>query len=176
MCQVLICAVLMAQASIVSRPSIVARASEPPRRNFSIVYYDEAYLFAGRDFGDSREASGNTEPGLFVHSRRHGRWIQVLQISTAGGRFGRSWSDTPEEQKKLRMASVGWDFTRYATLDYIDQPLRTGGSIVFPERVEYRSESGQYELRYLASWGVPSAETVLYINRTDLFEAFEKSR
>jgi hypothetical protein len=168
----LMCVLLIAQASAAPRPSIVAKASEPPRRNFWIVYYDDAFLFAARNFGDSRDAGGSTEPGLFVHSRQRSRWIRILEISTAGGRFGKSSSNDPEAQKKLRPASVGWDFTPYATRDYIEQPLRTSGSIAFPERVEYRPERGTYELRYLTSWGVPSAEMVLYTSRSDLLGAF----
>ena len=70
------------------------------------------------------------------------------------------------------MASVGWDFTGSALRPYIDQPLRTSGSIVFPDRIQYESGSGRYELRYLSSWGVPTAETILYIRRADLTEAF----
>jgi hypothetical protein len=31
-------------------------------------------------------------------------------------------------------------------------------------------------LRYLTTFGVPSAETVLYINRPDLLAAFETAR
>jgi hypothetical protein len=115
---------------------------------------------------------GNTEPGLFVHSKEKNRWIQITAISTADGKFGKSTSEDPEASRKLSMASVGWDFTRFALRPYIDQPLRTSGSIVFPDRIQYDSRSGRYELRYLSSWGVPTAETILYIRRADLTEAF----
>jgi hypothetical protein len=154
------------------RPIIVAKASEAPRRNFSILYYDEAFLFAGRNYGSSADVGGNTEPGLFIHSKEKNRWIQITAISTADGKFGKSTSEDPEASKKLRMASVGWDFTTFALRPYIDQPLRTSGSIVFPDRIQYDSRSGRYELRYLSSWGVPSAETILYIRRADVTEVF----
>ena len=155
-----------------SRATIVAKASEPPRRNFRILYYDDAFLFAARDYGDPRDRGGSTEPGLFVHSKENARWIQIIRISTAGGRFGTSTSDDPEAGKKLSLASVAWDFSGFAQRPYIEQPLRTSGSIVFPDRIDYQSGAGQYELRYLSSWGVPTAETVLYIRRTDLVRAF----
>jgi hypothetical protein len=154
------------------RPTIVAKPSDPPHRNFRVIYYDEAFLFAARNYGDSRDFGGNTEPGLFVHSKEKSRWIQVAAISTAGGRFGRSTSDDPEARKKLSIAQVAWDFTGYAQRPYIEQPLRTSGSIAFPERIEYDAATGRYELGYLSSWGVPSAVTVLYINRADLIAAF----
>ena len=109
-----------------------------------------------------------TEPGLFVHSKERNRWLQILAISTAGGRLGRSWTDDPQAQRKLRTAPVGWDFTPFAGRPYIDQPLKTTGSVAFPDRITFDEASGQYELRYFSSFGVPSAETVLFIRRADL--------
>lgn len=154
------------------RATIVAKASDPPRRNFFIVYYDEAFLFAARNYGSSGDGGGNTEPGLFVHSNEKNRWIQITAISTADGKFGKSTSEDLEASRKLSMASVGWDFRGFALRPYIDQPLRTSGSILFPDRIQYDSGSARYELRYLSSWGVPTAETILYIRRADLTEAF----
>lgn len=157
-----------------ARPTIVAKPSDPPRRNVEVIYYDDAFLFAARNYGDSRDFGGNTEPGLFVHSKEKSRWIQIAAISTAGGRFGKSTSRDPEERGKLSRISVSWDFTGYAQRPYIEQPLRTSGSIAFPERIEYDAATDRYELRYMSALGVPSAETALYINRADLIAAFAK--
>jgi hypothetical protein len=109
-----------------------------------------------------------------VHSKAHESWIQVSKISTADGRFGSSRSSDLAAQKKLDNASVGWDFRKYAAQPYIEQPLRTSGSISFPEKVSYDAKRGRYELRYHTSWEVASAETVLYVNRSDLVAAFDK--
>jgi hypothetical protein len=162
------------QAGLETRPTIVAKQVGPPHRNVWIIYYDDSFLFASRNYGSSRDYGGNTEPGLFVHSKKHSRWIQILQISTAGGRFGKSWSDNPEVQKKMLSAAVGWDFTGYAKQPYIDQPLRTSGSIAFPDLVRFDSSKDRYELRYFSGWKVPSAETVLYVNRKDIIKAVIK--
>ena len=164
---------LIFQSSAAPRPTIVAQRSGPPQRNFYIIYYDDKFLFAARHFGDARDFGGNTEPGLFVHSKEHSSWIQVTKISTAGGRFGTSHSDDPEAQKRLRFASMGWDFTRYATEAYVPQPMRQG-ALTFPEKITYDPNTDLYKLRYLTSWGGPSAETVLYIKRSDLTAAFAK--
>ncbi len=172
----LMCALLISQAANAQRPSILAKSSDPPGRNFRVIYHDDAFLFAGRNYGSSTDPGGNTAPGLFVHAKDADRWIQVMKISTAGGRFGKSTSDDPEERKRLMVAQVGWDFTHLASAEYADQPMSTGSSIVFPERVTYLPDSGRYELRYLTSWRVPSAETVLYINRSDLVAAFARVR
>lgn len=72
------------------------------------------------------------------------------------------------------MAQVSWDFTEFAQRPYIEQPLRTSGSIAFPDRIGYDRGTGRYQLRYLSSWGIPTAETVLYISRADLIAAFGK--
>ena len=157
-----------------NRPTIIFQPSAPPRRNFSIVYYDDKFLFAARHYGSAGDPGGNTAAGLFVHSKEKSRWIVVNAISTAGGRFGTSVSNDPQARKRLSIASVGWDFTHYAQRPYIEQPLRTSGSIAFPEVIEYNASTDRYTLRYLTSWRVPSAETVLYIRRPDLVGAFAK--
>ena len=164
--------IVLFQSASGTYPSLIAKWSEPPRRNFRIIWYDDDFLFVARDYGDARDFGGNTEPGLFVHSKEHASWIQVTQISTAGGRFGTSNTDDPEEQKKLSLASVGWDFRSLAAFPYASQPLKGASSIVFPEKVSYDAATDRYELRYLTSWRVASAETVLYVKREDLLVAF----
>ena len=163
---------VLCQAAPQPQPSLVAKWSEPPRRNFYIISYDDAFLFAARHYGTSDDRGGNTEPGLFVHSKQYGSWIQVSAISTESGRFGTSSSEDPQAQKKLRYAQVGWDFRGLARRAYAEQPLRTSGSIAFPDKIAYDAATDRYELRYFTSWGVATAETVLYIKRGDLLAAF----
>ena len=153
-------------------PSITSKHTEPPARNVQILFADDAVVFAARTFSDRRDAAGAPEPALFAHSKEKNRWIQILAISTAGGRLGRSWSDNPDAQRKLRTAPVGWDYTGYAGKPYIEQPLKTTGSVAFPDRITYDPATDQYEVRYFSSFGVESAETVLFIRRADLLDAF----
>jgi hypothetical protein len=138
------------------------------------LYYDDNFMFAGRTFGDRKEGATETQPGLFVHSKEKNRWLQIMAIATAGGRLGRSWTDDPQAQRRLRTAPIGWDFTSFASRPYIDQPLKTTGSIAFPDHISFDQASGQYELRYFSSFGVPSAETVLFIKQIDLILSFLK--
>ena len=165
---------VLLQAAQADRTTIIAHRSDPPMRNFRILYYDDAFLFAGRDFGGANDPRGHTEPGLFVHSKQANRWIQITSISTAGGRFGKSTSDDAEAAKRLSMSSVGWDFTAAANAPYIRQPLRTGGSIAFPGIIEHDTPSDRYVLRYFTSFEIPSAEVVLYVKRADLSAAFTR--
>ena len=163
---------VLCQAAAEPHPSLVAKWSAPPGRNFYIISYDNAFLFAARHYGSAADPGGNTEPGLFVHSKQHESWIHVTQISTAGGRFGTSSSEDPEAQKKPLYAQVGWDFRGLAVRPYAEQPLRTSGSIAFPDEITYDAATDRYQLRYFSSWGVTSAETVLYVKRADLSAAF----
>jgi hypothetical protein len=159
------------------RPTIIVRkgwSQSPGHRNIQFLYYDESFLFVTRSFGDAKDFGGNTEPGLFVHSKEKSRWIQILEISTEGGRFGTSNSDDPEARRKLMTASVGWDFRYFAAAAYMPQPIRAASFIAFPDRIEYDAIKQQYTLRYQSGWNIPSAETVVYIKRADLVKEFGK--
>ena len=166
---------LLLQIAPANRPTLTVARAEFPRRNFHILYYDDAFLFVGRHFGSAADPGGNTEPGLFVHSKEKDRWLQITAISTADGKFGTSNSDDPEAKRRLMVPSVGWNFAHLAAQPYAHQPLQTGGSIVFPDRVEVDDLTDRYRLRYMSSWGIPSAETVLYIHRAELVQAFAKA-
>ena len=169
---ILLVALVQSASAIAPRPSIVAAASDPPLRNVIVLYQDEEFLFAGRHYGSSRDPRGNTTPGLFVQSKAADRWILVMAISTAGGRFGKSWSDDPADRQKTMISQVPWDFTRAAERPYIQTPLQTGSSIAFPDRVEYEKDAGRYVLHHFSSFHAPSAEVVVYVARADLQQAF----
>jgi hypothetical protein len=168
---IVVLSVLAAAQAQAPRSSIIVQpAIPPPQRNILVLYYDDAFLFVGRHYGDGRDFLGPTEPGLFVHSKASDRWLQITAISTEGGRFGRSSSDM--------VVSVGWDFTAFAQRPYIEQPLKTTGSLMFPDRIEYDNRTERYALHHASrsSERFPSAETVLYIRRVDLIEAFARAR
>ena len=173
MLHALVLLAILFQTEAAERPTIIANPSIAPIRNFLFIYYDDSFLFGFRHYGDSRDFGGGTEPGLFVHSKEHNRWIQILQISTLGGRFGKSDSDDPEVQRRMEFVSVGWNYTRYAHLPYMEQPPNSG-FLNFPDQVNYDSSTGRYELRYNSYYKIPSVETVLYVDRKDLVDAFAK--
>lgn len=154
--------------------SVIAESSEIPRRNISIIYYDDSFLFLSRHYGDHRDVGGNTEPGLFVHSKAKNGWIQILKVSTKDGKFGKSWSENEEEMKKLMMISVGWDFSSLASQPYADMPLLTSGSIAFPDKIELLEDGRRYKLSFMTKTGVRAAATHLYVSRDDLEKEFDK--
>jgi hypothetical protein len=166
--------VALLQAATATRPSIVAVRSDPPLRNFRVLYYDDEFLFAARDYGSMHDPRGYTDPGLFVHSKAAGRWMRVSAVSTAGGRFGKSWSDDPADRQKAAVSQVSWDFTRAAERPYIESPLHTSGSIAFPDLIELEKDADRYVLHHLTSFHAPSVEVTVYVARADLREAFTK--
>ena len=154
--------------------SIVTVPAVEPRQNVQIIFYDDDFLWVARNYGDHRRPAGNTEPGVFVHSKAHGRWIEIHKISTRDGKFGTSKSDDPEAQKTLVKIPVAWDFTAYRDKPRIELPLKTSGSIAFPDRIVYEAKSQRYKLRFFSKLKIESAETTLYIPRADLLAAFGK--
>lgn len=166
-------AVAFLPALAFSQP-IVTMASSPGTRNLTVIYYDKDFLFLARNYGDHRDFGGSTEPGLFVHSKSHDCWLKVSQVSTKDARFGKSDSDNPGEKNRLLKSSVVWDFTSYVNKSSIELPLRTSGSIAFPDRIEYEEKADRFKMGFFSSWNIPSAETSLYLRRKDLIEQFEK--
>jgi len=167
---------LLGIGSICQAQSIITEWSGRPNRNILVLEYDDTFLFLARHHGDHRDFGGNTEPGLFVHSKRHNQWRRILKISTKDGIFGSSNSAAPEDQKRMMLASVGWNFTYLVKQDYADMPLRTSGSLVFPSEIVYLPDTDQYRFGFMTDWDVRSARTYLFFSRSNLLEAFEKSK
>ncbi len=171
------CILLLAIAfvpAVACGQAVVTTEAHPGTRNTSVIYYDSGFLFMTRNFGNHRDAGGNTQPGLFVHSKAHDRWLQILEVSTKDGQFGKSQSDDPEENKRLMMSQVGWDYTAYAKKPSIELPLKTAGSIAFPETIEFDAKTDRFKLSFYTSWKIESAATRLYLSRKDLSEQFDK--
>ena len=154
-------------------------AAAEPVRNARVVYYDGEFLFMARNYGSSRDSAGPTEPGLFVHCKRHDAWFQLKRVSTAGAKFGRTRSDDPAERAVLERLSVGWDFSSLAQMPQVELPLKTGGSIALPDRIELDERHDAYVLRFNSQLKISVAETTLRVSRGELFVAsgaVERSR
>jgi hypothetical protein len=154
--------------------AVVMSEAHPGTRNTSVIYYDDSFLFMSRNFGDQRDPRGNTVPGLFVHSKAHDRWLQIHELSTKDGKFGKSSSEDPEENKRLQMSQVGWDYTAYAQKPSIELPLKTAGSIAFPEAIDFDAKGDRFKLSFYTSWKIESAATRLFLSRKELIEQFDK--
>lgn len=143
--------------------SIVAQFPEGPRhRNMFLIDFDDQFAWMGRHYGDNRDFGGNTVPGLFVYSKSHDTWIQILEVSTAGAKFGKLF--TPK-------ISAPWDFTDLASKPFVQVPISTS-FLHFPDKVVYDSAHDVYTVFFDSRQKVDSAVTTLLISKKDLLEAF----
>ena len=149
-------------------------AATQPKKSLTAIHEDELYKLVSCHYGRHSDPGGNTEPGLFVYSKAEDKWLQITEISTVDGVFGKSWSSNREDMKKLMMISVGWDHTGLAKQPYAEIPLHTSGSICFPEIVLWEKGKKRYKLSFLTTSGVKSAATTLYLKAEDLMREFTK--
>jgi hypothetical protein len=136
-------------------------------RFHQLVYEDSAYKFVTRNYG-SGEAP--TIPGLFVYSKQHHAWIQILSLSTEHARLGRSpdYTDIP--------LSVGWDYGELINEPFASMPLRTGGSIGFPDRIVDLGVERAYRLDFNSGLNRDVSLTWFCLAKADIQEAFEGRR
>lgn len=165
---------LLALASVAACQSVQTKSSGPPRPIHVVLYYDDVLCIVGRGYGSAKDRPPENEPGVFVHSKEHNRWLQLSRVSTEGGTFGTSYSENPEDQKKLVMASVGWDFTKLKNEKYAELPLQCNGVLAFPHDISLDAPSDTFRLGFMTDWDIPSVRTYLFFKRKDLLDAFDK--
>ena len=121
------------------------------------VYEDDSYEFVYRHFGHAEYV-----PGFFAHDRRHNRWLEITELSTEHARLGRSpdFSDVPLQ--------VGWNFRGLASVEYAQLPLRTAGSIIFPDRMSFDAAAGLYRVDCNSQLNRDVALTSFWVRRADL--------
>ena len=152
--------------------SIVVRDESPSPRNNRLVDYDCGFAWVGQDFGDSRDFGGNTRPGVFVHSKTHNHWLQILRVSTSGSKFGKSLRDA-----KIQ---APWDFTGLASKPFVPLPLPDGGlpisggqTIHLPDKITFDKGRNAFIMYFDSDAKIESMATILIIPMKDLTEAFD---
>lgn len=152
--------------------SIVVKDESPARRNTRVVAYDCGFAWVAQDFGDSRDFGGNTRAGVFVHSKAHNSWLQILGVSTAGAKLGKSPPDA--------MIQAPWDFTALASKQFVPLPLPDGGLpisggqvIHLPDKVAFDKGRNAFIMYFDSYASIESMATILIIPMKDLTEAFD---
>lgn len=143
-----------------SRPTLITTICEHEPKWHGKVYEDEDYQFVYRHYGKAEHV-----PGLFVYGKKHGKWLEITKLSTENAKLGHS---PPFDEVRL---SVAWDHSRLKDKDYAELPLRTSGSINFPEKITYEASSTTYRLNFDASLKA-EYQTWFWIWKKDLEEAF----
>ena len=140
-----------------SRRTFESVALKSAPKSLVKIYEDGDFAF------HYRRAGASDAPGLFVHARKLGRWIEIKRLSTQNAKLGR--------------LSTGEDVGLVAgKKPYIDMPLKTDKSTSFPSKVKYDAETELYALEF-DSWQKKNEHaTRFFIDREDLEEAFAKAR
>jgi hypothetical protein len=146
-----------------TRPTVVASPIPAPAKWREVIFDDSAFKIVARDYGNG----GGQRPGLFVFSKKRDSWIEVLELSTEHARLGRSpeWNDVPA-------IAVSWDYARLANQDYASLPLKTSGSINFPDQVVDVTEEGAFRFDFNSRLKREQSLTSFWVRREDLEAAF----
>lgn len=145
--------------------SIVVRPEGLPHRNNILIDFDQNFAWMGQHYGNHKDAGGNTVPAVLVYSKSHGRWLQIVEVSTAQGTFGKSPPDA--------LIQAPWDFTSLASKDSVPLPIPTGGAIHLPDKVTFDESQNAFVLHFDSRAGIESMTTKLLIPKKDLTDAFD---
>jgi hypothetical protein len=143
-----------------SRPTLIAALCEHEPKWHVKVYEDKDYQFVYRHYGNAEYV-----PGFFVYSKKHNRWAEITKLSTENAMLEHS---PPFKEVRL---SVGWDYSRLKSKDYVELPLRTSGSISFPDEIVYEANVEAYHLNFNPSLK-PEYQTWFWLLKKDLEKAF----
>ena len=140
-----------------SRATIKGRVLDAEPKWHVKVYEDSSYRFVYRHYGNAEYV-----PGFFACDISKNRWLQLTELSTENARLGRSpdFNDIP--------LAVGWDFRRLADVQYAPLPLKTGGSIVFPDRVTFDPSRKLYRFDCNSRLNREVSLTSFWVRKIDL--------
>jgi hypothetical protein len=135
--------------------------SDKPRQ----LYEDHAIRILAVDYGHH---TAPQTPGFYVQGRKNHNWIRVEKVSLRDSVLGRSPTFEECRAAGTSPCSIGWDFSSLAKQDFVDFPLKSGGFLFFPDRIERDEEKGQLVLRFNSGWKIAGVETVLRVALNDL--------
>jgi hypothetical protein len=141
-----------------SRPTFVAQACAEAPARYEVVYEDEQYLFAiGQPI---------TTGGLYVYGKQQHKWLKLTKLSTEHAQLGHAprWDVAPVQSP--------WDYTPLKDSLYVELPLHTVSTIVYPQPIDYDESVQAYRLYF--NYQPPYEETLtrFWVLRSDLKQAF----
>jgi hypothetical protein len=154
------------QTLVFTRPTIITiKLDQPPKYHFK-VYEDEEYCFLYRHYGND----GKAIPGFFIQQKKLNIWVELKKLSTENAILGRSPSIEDFNRCPI---SVGWDFKGLKSNEFADLPLRTSGSIMFPDSIVRDAKRQVYILDNPAQCGLGYMLTRFYVRFDELSAAFK---
>lgn len=144
-----------------SRPTIITAACNEEPLWHKKIYEDADYLFVIRDYGKAEYI-----PNFFVYGKKERKWIEIKKLSTEHAKLGRSPSPTA---KTALQAS--WDYSALKNVNYVNLPLRTSGSINFPDKITYDTENKTYSFDFNSTAKLEEMLTQFWVLKKDLDES-----
>ncbi len=152
---------VIAQNRNFSRTTIITASCDEEPLWHEKIYEDDNYLFVYRDYGQAEYT-----PNFFVYGKKHRKWIEIRKLSTEHAKLGRSSSSTAKVN-----SSANWDYSSLKSVNYVNLPLRTSGSINFPDLITYDSNSKTYCFKFNSSAKVEEMLTQFWVLKKDLEQA-----
>ena len=153
------CSVQDRNAMEFSRPTVKGALLMSVPKYHQEIYHDDYYKFVFRHYGDA-----DYPPGFFAYDVVRNRWLEVTELSTEHAVSGRApdFANVPLQS--------GPDFRALARSDYARLPLRTSGSIVFPDKIMFSSATGLYRLDCTPDVNRVVPLTSFWVRKVDLDE------
>ena len=151
---------VIAQTRTFSRRTVILAPSADTPFWHVKVYEDDDYLFVYRHYGRAQYT-----PGFFVYGKRQNKWLEIKKLSTEHAKLGRS-----PNIDEVRL-SVSWNYSDLQNVEYADLPLRTSGSINFPDKINYDAETQAYFLNFNSSAEREEMLTRFWVLKAELAEA-----
>jgi len=141
-----------------TRSTVKGNVRESAPFSHRLIYDDSLYAFRIRHYG----GEGEHIPAFVALRKADSMWIEITHLSTEHARLGHSPDirDIP--------LSVGWDFASLADSAYAELPLRTSGSIVFPDRITFDGTQAIYRFDLNSQLDRPECLTTFWVRQADL--------
>ena len=150
--------------------SVVTFPLSPPEKiKTTLIHEDSDFKFVSIDYG----SKGKQIPGFYVFQKSTSNWLRIETISTKDAVWGRSPTAEESRTSGKGYCQVGWNFaSQYKGKLYVEIPLKTSGSIVFPDKIQLDEQV--YLLYFSSGWSIHKVKTTLRVNKADLLDAFNK--
>ena len=155
-------------------PTVIATANLPAKTDEQRpLYEDKEFKIVVVGYGHAGDDPPRT-PGVYVQSKKHQKWIRVEKVSLTDSVLGRSPTLVECREVGKNPPAVGWNFNPLADQDYIEFPLKTSGSLLWPDKIERSDEKGRLILSFNSGWKIAGVETVLIVSLADLRKCLDE--
>ena len=141
-------------------PTVIATANLPAKTDEQRpLYEDQEFKIVVVGYGHAGDDPPQT-PGFYVQGKKDQKWIRVEKVSLTEAVLGRSPTLAECREVGKNLPSVAWNYKSLADQDYIEFPLKTSGSLLFPDKIERSDEKGRLILSFNSGWKIAGIFTL----------------